>query len=72
MLPRRQFLAGATGLAAAPQVVRAAGPQTLRIGYLLSIDSQLGAGATAMADELARRTGGRFQIKQFPDASLGG
>jgi len=72
MLPRRRFLAGATGLAAAPHVVRAAGPQTLRLGYLLSVDSQLGAGAAAMADDLARRTSGRFQIKQFPDASLGG
>jgi tripartite ATP-independent transporter DctP family solute receptor len=44
----------------------------MRIGYLLPTDSQLGAGASAMAEELAQHTQGRIQIEQFPDASLGG
>jgi tripartite ATP-independent transporter DctP family solute receptor len=44
----------------------------LRIGYLLPTESQIGAGATAMAEEVAHRTGGRILIEQFPDSSLGG
>jgi tripartite ATP-independent transporter DctP family solute receptor len=44
----------------------------LRIGYLISANSQAGAGATAMADEIARRTNGKIQLQQFPDAALGG
>lgn len=46
--------------------------RTLRMGYILASDSQLGAGATAMADELAKLTGGRLTIDQFPNAALGG
>jgi TRAP-type transport system periplasmic protein len=52
-------------------LARAAG-QTLRIGYILPVQSQLGAGATVFADEVAKRTGGRFVVQQFPDSSLGG
>jgi TRAP-type C4-dicarboxylate transport system substrate-binding protein len=44
----------------------------LRIGYLLPLESQLGTGAAAMAEEVVRRTGGRIQIEQFPDSALGG
>jgi tripartite ATP-independent transporter DctP family solute receptor len=81
MLSRRTiFLAGAA-LAAGGVSRRAMAAQTatvpakgrkLRLGYLLPIESQLGAGATAMAEEVARRTGGRIQIQQFPDSVLGG
>jgi tripartite ATP-independent transporter DctP family solute receptor len=74
MLPRRSVLPGVASLATAafvPRRARAASERILRLGYLLSNDSQLGAGAAAMAAELARRTGDRFQIRQFPDASLG-
>jgi TRAP-type transport system periplasmic protein len=46
--------------------------KTLRMGYILAADSQLGAGATAMGDELAKRTGGRLTIEQFPNSALGG
>jgi tripartite ATP-independent transporter DctP family solute receptor len=46
--------------------------KTLKIGYLLSKDSQLGAGATAFAEEVAKRTGGRVAIEQYPNAALGG
>src|SRR5579859_4105595 len=46
--------------------------KTYRIGYLLSTNSQLGAGASAFADEVARRTGGRVRIEQYPNSVLGG
>jgi tripartite ATP-independent transporter DctP family solute receptor len=46
--------------------------KVLRMGYILATDSQLGAGATAMGEELAKRTGGRLTIEQFPNAALGG
>jgi tripartite ATP-independent transporter DctP family solute receptor len=53
------------------QPVRAQVQRTMRLGYLLPILSQLGAGATVMADAMARRTGGRVVIQQFPGAALG-
>jgi tripartite ATP-independent transporter DctP family solute receptor len=46
--------------------------QTLKIGYILAKNSQLGAGATVFADEIARRTQGRYRIEQYPNAELGG
>jgi TRAP-type transport system periplasmic protein len=46
--------------------------RVLRMGYILAADSQLGAGAAAMGEELAKRTGGRLTIEQFPNAALGG
>lgn len=46
--------------------------KTYKIGYILSQDSQLGAGATAFADEVAKRTAGRIKIEQQPNAVLGG
>ena len=46
--------------------------QVLRIGYLLSQNSQLGAGAKAFADEVRKQTGGRFRVEQFPNGELGG
>lgn len=46
--------------------------KTYRIGYILSTESQLGAGAIAFADEVAKRTGGKIKIEQQPNAALGG
>jgi tripartite ATP-independent transporter DctP family solute receptor len=46
--------------------------RTLKIGYLLSKDSQLGAGAAVFADEVAKRTGGKIALEQYPNAALGG
>lgn len=46
--------------------------KTYRIGYLLSPNSQLGAGASAFADEVAKRTKGRIRIEQYPNSTLGG
>jgi tripartite ATP-independent transporter DctP family solute receptor len=46
--------------------------RTLKIGYILAADSQLGAGATAFAEELSKRTQGRLKVEQFPNSALGG
>ena len=53
---------------AAPVIRRAAAKsgQNLRIGYVLPLQSQLGAGATAFADEITKRTTGRITVQQFP------
>ena len=76
MIRRRDLLRSTASLAAGatlgrPFLARAAG-QALRIGYILPAQSQLGAGALAFAAELTKRTGGRFTVQQFPDATLGG
>jgi Bacterial extracellular solute-binding protein, family 7 len=77
MLVRRNLIAAGIGLAAglaAPAIRRATakGGQSLRIGYILPQQSQLGAGAMAFVDEVAKRTGGRIAIEQHPDSTLGG
>ncbi len=46
--------------------------KTLKLGYILSTDSQLGAGGTVFADEVAKRTHGRYRIEQYPNSALGG
>jgi tripartite ATP-independent transporter DctP family solute receptor len=72
---RRTFLKGAAAAASVaivmPRIVRAS-EKTLKIGYILAKESQLGAGATAFADEVAKRTAGRYAIEQYPSAALGG
>jgi TRAP-type transport system periplasmic protein len=47
-------------------------PKTLKLGYILSTDSQLGAGGAVFADEIAKRTQGRYRIEQYPNSALGG
>jgi TRAP-type transport system periplasmic protein len=47
-------------------------PKTLKLGYILSTNSQLGAGATVFANEIAKRTEGRYQVEQYPNSALGG
>lgn len=46
--------------------------QTLKLGYILAKDSQLGAGGIVFAAEVARRTQGRYRIEQYPNSELGG
>lgn len=46
--------------------------KVLKLGYILSTDSQLGAGGTVFADEIAKRTQGRYRIEQYPNSALGG
>jgi TRAP-type transport system periplasmic protein len=72
---RRTLMATAAAAALALAVAAPAAAQatkTLKFGYILSEDSQLGAGGKAFADEIARRTGGRFKIEQYPNSALGG
>jgi tripartite ATP-independent transporter DctP family solute receptor len=69
------FLAGAAiafACSVVPISARAQTPKSLKLGYILSTDSQLGAGASIFADEIAKRTQGRYRIEQFPNAALGG
>jgi tripartite ATP-independent transporter DctP family solute receptor len=51
---------------------RAQTPKTLKLGYILSTHSQLGAGADVFAAEIKKRTAGRYQIEQYPNSALGG
>lgn len=43
-----------------------------RFGYLFAANSQFGVAGQAFADEMAKRTGGRIRIEQYPNAALGG
>ena len=76
MIGRRQLILSGAGLASGMLAGRRgparAATRTLRIGYILPIGSQLGAGATVFAQEVAKRCGGRVTVQQFPDATLGG
>jgi TRAP-type transport system periplasmic protein len=68
------FLAGAAiafACCLAPISARAQTPKALKLGYILSTDSQLGAGGTIFADEIAKRTQGRYRVEQYPNAALG-
>jgi len=56
----------------APLLPSHAGQKTYRIGYLLSLDSQMGAAGKAFAEVVAKRTGGHIHIEQEPDSNLGG
>ena len=65
MLARRHLLAAGTAFVAglaAPFIrsSRADAGHVLRLGHILPVQSQLGAGATVFADEVARRTSGRI------------
>jgi tripartite ATP-independent transporter DctP family solute receptor len=45
---------------------------TLKLGYATTRDSHYGVGATVFAEEVAKRTAGRYRIEQFPASALGG
>jgi tripartite ATP-independent transporter DctP family solute receptor len=69
------FLAGAAiafACCVATISARAQTPKSLKLGYILSTDSQLGAGGTVFADEIAKRTQGRYRVEQYPNSALGG
>ena len=55
-----------------PETAGAQTGKSLKFGYILSPNSQLGAGATVFADEINKRTNGRYKIEQYPNSSLGG
>jgi TRAP-type transport system periplasmic protein len=65
---KRLVIGCALALCAAAQ----AGAAELKLGYSLAPTSHYGVGATAMAEDLARRTNGTWTIKQFPANALGG
>jgi tripartite ATP-independent transporter DctP family solute receptor len=50
----------------------AAQEQVLRMGFLFAKDSQLGAGAKRMAEDVAKQTAGRYRIEIYPNATAGG
>lgn len=53
-------------------LVPAQAQTALKLGYSLAPTSHYGVGATAMGEELARLSDGRFTIEQFPANALGG
>lgn len=46
-------------------------PRIIRFGYGLADDSNQGRASKFFADDLAKRTGGKFKMKGFANASLG-
>ena len=66
------FAVAILALVLCPGTAAQAQQKTYKIGYILSLDSQLGAGAKAFADDVAKRTGGKIRIEQEPNSSLGG
>jgi tripartite ATP-independent transporter DctP family solute receptor len=46
--------------------------RVLKLGHILGPESQLGAGAAAFAEEVSKRTGGRYKVDLYPNAALGG
>jgi TRAP-type transport system periplasmic protein len=45
--------------------------RVLKLGYILSTDSQMGAAGAVFADEIAKRTQGRYKVEQHPNSELG-
>lgn len=75
MIRKALFLAAALALPAVtmqPPAALAAGTKTVKIGYILAPNSQLGAGAQVFADEVGKRTHGRYKVEQYPNSALGG
>ena len=46
--------------------------RVLRLGYLFSQSSQLGAGAQRFAAEVAKRTGSAYRVELYPNGAVGG
>lgn len=76
---RRQTLLGLIAAGASSTLgslasasVSAQTAKTLKLGYILSRQSQLGAGGDVFAQEISKRTSGRYRIEQYPDSALGG
>lgn len=65
---KRVIAAAAFGLSLAG----AANAEELKLGYSLAPTSHYGVSATAMGEELARLSNGKWTIRQFPANALGG
>jgi tripartite ATP-independent transporter DctP family solute receptor len=76
LMLRRTFIGAASVVAlaltmtAAPAAAQST--KTLKLGYILPADSQLGAGGKTFAEEVAKLTGGRYKVEQYPNSQLGG
>ena len=71
---KREFLKVFAVAAAVVASGMASAQTTLRMGYALAPapNSHYGVGATTLAEEITRRTQGRFKIEQYPNSQLGG
>jgi tripartite ATP-independent transporter DctP family solute receptor len=78
MMRRRHFLSGTAAAAATfglPGIRHAQAtirPQVLRIGIINTRDSQFGAGALELANQVERNCGGRLRVELYPSGSAGG
>jgi TRAP-type transport system periplasmic protein len=71
----RYLLLAASGISAIAFCIAPAPAQytrSLKFGYILSENSQLGAGSAVFASEIATRTNGRYKVEQYPNSALGG
>ena len=55
-----------------PAPLMAQSSKVLKLGFILAPDSQLGAGGAIFAEEIAKRTNGRYRIDLYPNSALGG
>ncbi|HEY2137386.1 MAG TPA: DctP family TRAP transporter solute-binding subunit [Xanthobacteraceae bacterium] len=71
-----RFFALGAAVAALALLVTASGASAqehvLRLGFLFTKDSQLGAGAARFAGEVAKQSAGRYRIEIYPNSTLGG
>ncbi len=73
LLKKFALTAGIAGLALSLLCSSAsAAERVLRMGFLSSQDSHFGASTTAFAQELTKRTDGRYRIELYPNSTLGG
>lgn len=73
MIGPLRFAAAFVGLCSLWATTQAgAEERVLRLGYVFSQDSQLGAGAERFASEVARRTGNTYRVELYPNGSVGG
>ena len=72
MIARWKVAAAVFGLCSLVAVEAQAGERVLRLGYLFSPTSQLGAGAERFAGEVAARTGGAVRVEPYPNGTVGG
>ncbi|WP_336487780.1 DctP family TRAP transporter solute-binding subunit [Methylobacterium nigriterrae] len=72
-MPKFRGFAAIIGLCSMWTITHAeAGERVLRLGYLFSQSSQLGAGAERFASEVAKRTGGGYRVELYPNGAVGG
>ncbi len=68
----RLLASALAAIAVLPADASLAATRTLKFGYILTPDSQLGKGEQVFAAEIATRTNDRYAIENYPNAMLGG